>query len=116
MMEMDPDTFDTLVNDVFEALPEEVTEGLENVAIAIEDLPEDGSLDLLGLYHGVDLTERGQYGFGEMPDLISLYRLPLLNYCEDEEDLREQVRITLVHEIGHYYGIDDEELHRLGWG
>ncbi|WP_259177778.1 metallopeptidase family protein [Mycetocola sp. BIGb0189] len=115
-MEMDPDTFDTLVNDVFEALPEEVTEGLENVAIAIEDLPEDGSLDLLGLYHGVDLTERGQYGFGEMPDLISLYRLPLLNYCEDEEDLREQVRITLVHEIGHYYGIDDEELHRLGWG
>ncbi|RLP82390.1 metallopeptidase family protein [Mycetocola lacteus] len=115
-MEMDPDTFDTLVNDVFEALPEEVTEGLENVAIAIEDLPEDGSLDLLGLYHGVDLTERGQYGFGEMPDLISLYRLPLLNYCEDEDDLREQVRITLVHEIGHYYGIDDEELHRLGWG
>lgn len=115
-MEMDPDTFDALVNDVFEALPEEVTEGLENVAIAIEDLPEDGSLDLLGLYHGVDLTERGQYGFGEMPDLISLYRLPLLNYCEDEEDLREQVRITLVHEIGHYYGIDDEELHRLGWG
>ncbi|MFZ4841995.1 metallopeptidase family protein [Mycetocola saprophilus] len=115
-MEMDPDTFDTLVNDVFEALPEEVTEGLENVAIAIEDLPEDGSLDLLGLYHGVDLTERGQYGFGEMPDLISLYRLPLLNFCEDEEDLREQVRITLVHEIGHYYGIDDEELHRLGWG
>ncbi|WP_187978299.1 metallopeptidase family protein [Mycetocola sp. JXN-3] len=115
-MEMDPDTFDTLVNDVFEALPEEVTEGLENVAIAIEDLPEDGSLDLLGLYHGVDLTERGQYGFGEMPDLISLYRLPLLNFCEDEDDLREQVRITLVHEIGHYYGIDDEELHRLGWG
>ncbi|WP_030148780.1 metallopeptidase family protein [Mycetocola saprophilus] len=115
-MELDPDTFDTLVNDVFEALPEEVTEGLENVAIAIEDLPEDGSLDLLGLYHGVDLTERGQYGFGEMPDLISLYRLPLLNFCEDEEDLREQVRITLVHEIGHYYGIDDEELHRLGWG
>ncbi|RLP74988.1 metallopeptidase family protein [Mycetocola tolaasinivorans] len=115
-MEMDPDDFEDLVNDVFDALPAEVTDGLENVAIAIEDLPEDGSLDLLGLYHGVDLTERDQYGFGEMPDLISLYRLPLLDFCADEVDLREQVRVTLVHEIGHYYGIDDEELHRLGWG
>lgn len=116
MLEIDPDSFENLVNEVFDALPEQITGGLENVAIAIEDLPEDGSTDLLGLYHGVDLTMRDQYGFGELPDLISLYRIPLLEFCTDEQDLREQIHITLVHEIGHYYGIDDEELHRLGWG
>lgn len=115
-MELDADAFDALVEEIFEELPEEIVGGLENVAIAVEELPEDGSLDLLGLYHGVDLTQRDQYGFGEMPDLISIYRLPLLDYCEDLEDLRDQIRVTLIHEIAHYYGIDDEALHELGWG
>ncbi|UCR90436.1 metallopeptidase family protein [Mycetocola spongiae] len=115
-MELDADAFDTLVNEVFDALPAEITEGLENVAITIEDLPEDGTLDLLGLYHGIELPDRDAYGYGEMPDLISIYRLPLLNIVENEEELREEVRVTLIHEIGHYYGLDDAELHRLGWG
>lgn len=114
-MEMDAETFDALVDEEFELLPSEMTDGLENVAIFVEDLPADGSLSLLGLYHGVDLTHRGQYGFGELPDTISLYRLPLLHRCRDEDELRDQVHVTLVHEIGHYYGLDDEELHRLGW-
>ncbi|MET4638580.1 metallopeptidase family protein [Mycetocola sp. 2940] len=116
MVDMDADTFEALVGDVFDDLPDDMVEGLVNVAIVIEDRPEDGSLDLLGLYHGVALTDRDQYGFGELPDMISIYREPLLSAVDDAAELREQVRITLVHEIAHFYGIDDDELHALGWG
>jgi predicted Zn-dependent protease with MMP-like domain len=113
---MPPDDFENLVEEVFDTLPDDMVDDLDNVAIIVEDRPEDGSLDLLGLYHGVALTERGQYGFGELPDTISIYREPLLHHAEDLDDLREEVRVTLVHEIGHYFGLDDAELHRLGWG
>lgn len=116
MIDLDADTFEALVGDVFDELPDDMVNGLDNVAIVIEDLPEDGSLDLLGLYSGVALTDRGQYGFGELPDMISIYRMPLLAIVDDEAELREQVRITLVHEIAHFYGIGDDELHSLGWG
>ena len=70
---------------------------------------------LLGEYDGVSLTERDRYGFGELPDRIVVYREPLLNICSDEGGLRDEVHITLVHEIAHYYGIDDAQLHELGW-
>ncbi|GHD38819.1 metallopeptidase family protein [Mycetocola manganoxydans] len=115
MIDMDADTFEALVGEVFDALPDNMVDGLVNVAIMIEDLPEDGSLDLLGLYHGVALTDRDQYGFGELPDMISIYRDPLLALAEDVNHLREQIHVTLVHEIAHFYGIDDDELHALGW-
>ncbi|WP_437584774.1 metallopeptidase family protein [Paramicrobacterium sp. CJ85] len=115
MIEMDADAFEELVSDEFDRLPDDMLSGLDNVAIFIEDLPEDGSMNLLGLYHGIALTERGQYGFGELPDTISIYRIPLLSIVDSLEQLREQVHITLVHEIAHFYGIDDDELHRLGW-
>ncbi|MBR21047.1 MAG: hypothetical protein CMF57_01170 [Leifsonia sp.] len=93
-----------------------MVDGLDNVIFVTEARPEDGSLDLLGLYEGVALTDRGQYGFGELPDRIILYREPLLAAAEgDLEELHEQIHITLVHEIAHFYGIDDDELHRLGW-
>ena len=92
-----------------------MVDGLENVVIVVEDRPEDGSLDLLGLYDGVALTERGDYGFGEMPDRIVLYREPLLDVSADVDALRHEVHVTLVHEIAHFYGIDDERLHELGW-
>lgn len=109
--------FEALVVDELDALPDEMVEGLDNVIFVTEARPEDGSLDLLGLYEGVALTDRGQYGFGELPDRIILFREPLIAHAEgDLEELREQIHITLVHEIAHYYGIDDEELHRLGWG
>jgi predicted Zn-dependent protease with MMP-like domain len=114
-MKLGPDEFEKLVGEELDRLPDDMVDGLENVAFLVEDRPEDGSLDLLGLYDGVDLTRRGEYGFGELPDRITLYREPLLSISEDEDDLRGQVHITLVHEIAHYYGIDDEELHRLGW-
>ncbi len=115
MIELDAAGFEALVIDELDALPDEMIDGLENVTFVTEDRPEDGSLDLLGLYDGVAITDRGQYGFGELPDRIILYREPLLSIVSDEEELREQVHVTLVHEIAHYYGLDDEQLHELGW-
>jgi predicted Zn-dependent protease with MMP-like domain len=114
-MELDADSFEALVTDELDELPDEMIDGLDNVVFVIEDRPEDGSLDLLGLYDGVALTERDTYGFGEMPDRIILYREPLLAICADEAELRDEIHVTLVHEIAHYYGIDDERLHELGW-
>jgi predicted Zn-dependent protease with MMP-like domain len=115
MLELDTETFEQLVSDELDELPDDMLDGLDNVVFVVEDRPEDGSLDLLGLYDGVAVTERGQYGFGEMPDRITLYREPLLAICEDIERLRDEVHVTLVHEIAHYYGIDDARLHELGW-
>ena len=110
------DEFEQLVTDELDALPDEMVDGLDNVVFVTETRPEDGSLDLLGLYDGVAITDRGQYGFGELPDRIILYREPLIAVSEDLDELKDQIHVTLVHEIAHFYGIDDDELHRLGWG
>jgi predicted Zn-dependent protease with MMP-like domain len=114
-VELTADEFEKLVIDELDALPDEMIDGLDNVVFVTEDRPEDGSLDLLGLYDGVALTERGQYGFGELPDRIILYREPLLAIAEDLEHLKEEIHVTLVHEIAHFYGLDDDQLHELGW-
>lgn len=115
-LDLDAAAFEALVVDELDQLPDEMVEGLENVIFVTEDRPADGSLDLLGLYEGTALTDRGQYGFGELPDRIILYREPLLAAAEgDLEVLRDEIHVTLVHEIAHYYGIDDDDLHRLGW-
>lgn len=108
--------FEALVVAELDLLPDDMIDGLDNVVFVVEDRPEDGSLDLLGLYDGVALTERGQYGFGEMPDRIVLYREPLLEFVDDLDELKDQIHVTLVHEIAHFYGIDDTRLHELGWG
>jgi len=114
-MEMSADAFEDLVSDELDRLPEDMTGGLDNVVIVVEDRPEDGSLDLLGLYDGLALTERDRYGLGDLPDRIILYREPHLQACEGLEELRDEVHTTLVHEIAHFYGIDDRRLHELGW-
>ncbi|WP_433862604.1 metallopeptidase family protein [Streptomyces sp. L7] len=114
-LHLDADAFESLVTDELDELPDEMVDGLDNVVFVVEDRPEDGSLDLLGLYDGVALTERDAYGFGEMPDRIILYREPLLAFCANEDELRDEIHVTLVHEIAHYYGIDDDRLHELGW-
>lgn len=114
--DLSPEGFEKLVIDELDELPDEMVEGLENLVFVTEDRPADGSLDLLGLYEGTALTDRDHYGFGELPDRIVLYREPLLAIVETEDELRDEVHVTLVHEIAHYYGIDDDELHRLGWG
>ena len=114
-MEMDPAAFEELVIGELDRLPDDMVDGLDNVVFVVEDRPEDGGLDLLGLYDGLALTERTQYGMGELPDRIVVYMEPHLAACEDEEELRDEVHTTLVHEIAHFYGIDDAQLHELGW-
>ena len=115
MIDLTAEAFEALVVSELDALPDEMVEGLDNVVFVVEDRPEDGSLDLLGLYDGTSLTERDRYGVGELPDRIIVYREPHLAACDDEEALRDEVHTTLVHEIAHFYGIDDDRLHELGW-
>ena len=115
MIDVNADEFERLVIDELDALPDEMIDGLENVVFVTEDRPENGSLDLLGLYEGIALTERGQYGFGELPDRIVLFREPLLAIAETLDELKDEIHVTLVHEIAHFYGLDDEQLHELGW-
>ncbi|THG28624.1 metallopeptidase family protein [Naasia lichenicola] len=115
MIDLDAEAFEALVVSELDALPDDMVDGLENVVFVVEDRPEDGTLDTLGFYDGTALTERDRYGFGEMPDRIVLFREPLLAICDGEDQLRDEIHITLVHEIAHFYGIDDERLHELGW-
>jgi len=114
-LEMSLEDFETLVAAELDTLPQDMVGGLENLVFAVEDRPDDGSMDLLGVYEGHDLEGRADYGYLQLPDRIVLFREPLLAACADEDHLREEIRITLIHEIAHYYGIDDAQLHKLGW-
>ncbi len=114
-LELSAESFDELVTEELDALSDEIVERLDNVIFVVEDISPENDMGLLGVYDGIALTERSQYGFGELPDRIVLFRLPLLNACATVEELREQVHITLVHEIAHFYGLTDEELDELGW-
>ncbi|MCC4250510.1 MULTISPECIES: metallopeptidase family protein [Microbacterium] len=114
-LDLDADAFEALVVAELDRLPDDMVDGLDNVVFVVEDRPEDGSLDLLGLYDGWALTERERYGVGELPDRIIVYREPHLAVCVDEDELRDEIHTTLVHEIAHFYGIDDTRLHELGW-
>lgn len=105
--------FERLVVDAIDMIPEGLAQLIDNVAFLIEDEGEDPGV--LGLYDGVPLTERETYGGMVMPDRIFVYRLPLCDFCETEEQLAEEVLVTIVHEIAHHFGIDDDRLHELGW-
>ena len=113
--------FEELVADALDSIPPELADELDNVAVVVEDWPTPEQLDgrngtLLGLYEGVPLTERGPISYaGVMPDHITVFRGPLCALAHDEADLAEQVRVTVLHEIGHYFGMDDAHLHELGW-
>jgi len=107
--------FDRAVDDALDMVPDELLALLDNVVVLVEDDPPEDEPDLLGLYDGVPLTERDtQYGL-VAPDRIFLYRNPLKDMCDDFDDLREEIAVTVVHEIGHYFGIEDAQLHDLGW-
>ena len=114
-MDIGEEDFYALAEEALATLPEELLDDLENVAIVVEDEPEDGS-ETLGVYEGTALTERDSSWFGMLPDRVVLFRGPLSRMCEDEDDLFEEISITLVHEIGHDHGIDEERLHEQGWG
>ncbi len=112
---MSADTFRRYVETSLDAIDERLLAYIENVVVAIEDRhPEEP--DLLGLYEGVPLTERDSYGLMELPDQVTIYRLPLCEMCTTTEELIEEIQITVVHEIAHHFGIDDDRLHELGWG
>lgn len=113
---MSKERFEELVGDALDEVPAELLAEMRNVVILVEDLPPDGGLGLLGLYEGTDLTSRGWDYAGVLPDRITIYRLPTLAICDTEEDVIEEVAVTVVHEIAHHFGIDDARLHELGWG
>jgi predicted Zn-dependent protease with MMP-like domain len=114
-VEMSAARFEELVADALDAVPPEFAEAMDNVVVLVEDHNE-GAPGILGLYHGIALTERtSDYG-GVLPDRISIYRGPILAMCETEDQVVEEVLITVVHEIAHHFGIDDTRLHELGWG
>ncbi len=120
---MNEDTlnFEEIVENAVEGLPPELTELIENVAILVEDWPERetalayGGETLYGLYEGVPLVQRGTSYHGALPDRITIFRGPLERDFPPEE-LEEQVRVTVVHEIAHHFGFDDDRLDELGWG
>ncbi|MEZ5086727.1 MAG: metallopeptidase family protein [Tessaracoccus sp.] len=114
-MELSDERFDELVEEALLGLPDALVENIDNLVFIVEDEPEDGS-DTLGWYEGTALTERETYGYGQLPDRIVLFKGPLERLCHDEDELVEEIEITLVHELGHYHGIDEDQLHALGWG
>ena len=104
-------TFEDHVRAALDELPPQIAAALENVAVVVEDEnPEDP--DLYGLYHGVPLPERGDVS-GQLPDTISIYRIPLEESFPDPEELREEIRITVLHELAHYFGLDEERIAEL---
>lgn len=115
MLDVSPQRFEELVGEALDAIPPELLGLLDNVVIQVADEDSDEP-SLLGVYHGTALTDRGgDYTFA-LPDTITVYRLPILAICDDEEDVAREVAITVVHEIGHHFGIDERRLHDLGWG
>lgn len=115
MEPVDRECFEALVARAIDALPPDLAQMMDNVAVVVED--RHPTEDLLGLYEGIPLTQRGNYGATfEMPDKISIYRLALCEMCSDETELIAEIEVTVVHEIAHHFGIDDESLHLMGWG
>ena len=141
VLEMTREEFEELVAEALDRIPPELTRLMDNVAVFVEDEPPSDDPELLGLYEGTPLTDRGEWYAGVLPDRITVYRNPTLRMCESREDVvaeteitvvhgtpknissqemreavREEVAVTVIHEIAHHFGIPDERLHELGWG
>lgn len=115
MLEMSREAFEELVSDALDAVPAELMDLLENVVVLVED-EHPGGEELLGLYEGTPLVDRSEFAPPVLPDAITIFRNPTLRMCRDAQEVREEVAITVVHEIAHHFGIDDARLHELGWG
>jgi predicted Zn-dependent protease with MMP-like domain len=113
VIDLDEDDFGGLVEAALDSIPPQLGRLMRNVAVVVEDL--GASPNLLGLYQGVPLTARTTAYAGVLPDRITIYRLPILRRCRTREDVVRQVRITVVHEVAHHFGIDDDRLDELGW-
>lgn len=114
MVEIGPSEFEELVADALDGLPPDLAAVMDNVAVFVADLSPSGPR-LLGLYEGVPLTERTSSYVLAAPDRITIYRLPILAICHSRDDVRRQVQVTVVHEVGHHFGINDDRLHDLGY-
>ncbi|GAA5169201.1 metallopeptidase family protein [Pseudonocardia eucalypti] len=109
-----PARFEELVADALDQIPAELTGAMNNVVVLVEpEHPEDP--DLLGLYEGIALTERTTSYSGALPDRITVYRAPIVDMCEDEDEVVHEVLVTVVHEVAHHFGIGEDLLHDLGW-
>ncbi len=116
MVGMSREEFEDAVSEALDRIPADLARMMNNVVVLVEDDPPDGDPDLLGLYEGTPLTERdGWWAAGSLPDRITIFRNPTLAACDTDEEVVEEVRVTVVHEIAHHFGIDDERLHELGW-
>ncbi len=111
--------FSAVVDAVLAELPEWVVERIDNLVVVIEDRPthdqDPEGQGLLGLYDGVSLAERGVDYFGFTPDQISIFYQPHIELCLSDEELTAEIRVTVLHEVAHHLGIDDQRLHELGW-
>nr|WP_205752495.1 metallopeptidase family protein [Cryptosporangium phraense] len=114
MVVMSRERFEELVGDALDAIPEELLRRMSNVVVLVEDDPPEPGL--LGLYEGHALTNRGWDYSGVLPDRITIFRNPTLAMCSSEQEVVDEVAITVVHEIAHHFGIPDARLHELGWG
>jgi predicted Zn-dependent protease with MMP-like domain len=110
---VDPDRFEEMVGTALDELPEGLGRLMRNVAVTVEHGP--GPPGLLGLYQGVPLTSRTTQYAGVLPDRITIYRLAICAICDTEDQARDQVRRTVIHEVAHHFGIDDHRLRELGW-
>jgi predicted Zn-dependent protease with MMP-like domain len=113
MVEVDPVRFEEMVAAALDSLPEQLGRLMSNVAVTVQHGP--GPPSLLGLYEGIPLTSRTSGYGGVLPDRITIYRLAICAVCQSEDEVVDQVRRTVVHEVGHHFGIGDDRLHELGW-
>ena len=113
MVDVDPERFELMVTEALDGLPAELGELMANVAVTVQH--ERGPAGLLGLYRGIPLPQRTTAYAGVLPDQITIYRLAICAVCRTEEEVVEQVRKTVIHEIGHHFGIGDKRLRELGW-
>lgn len=113
MIELSREEFEGLVAEALDEIPGDLARHMDNVVIVVEDEPPEPGL--LGLYHGIPLTERGDWYAGVLPDRISIYAGPTCRICDTVDDVVEEVRITVIHEVAHHFGISDERLDELGW-
>jgi predicted Zn-dependent protease with MMP-like domain len=115
VIEMSRERFEELVADALDEVPAELAAMVDNVVVLVEDEPPADDPELLGFYDGTPLTEWDTRYAGVVPDRIMIFRNPTLRMCADEAEVVEEVRITVVHEIAHHFGIDDDRLHDLGY-
>lgn len=114
-MDVPREEFEELVGLALDTIPEELGRLMSNVVVLVEDYSPPGQ-NLLGLYFGVPLTQRGTTYAGALPDTITIYRIPILRQCATREEVVQQVRVTVVHEVAHHFGISDARLDELGYG